>query len=128
MKDLVEARNDSYLDELKEKIFRRTGKSMDDTTVARTLRRLGFTLKKVRLSLRSWYTVSHISQLTPRAIERNERKRLAFAVHMAENYRAEQLVFVDESACDRRTYFRNRAWALCGQPAYRKLHFVRGKR
>lgn len=35
---------------------------------------------------------------------------------------------MDESACDRRTYLRNRAWALEGLRACRKQYFARGKR
>lgn len=44
------------------------------------------------------------------------------------NYRADQLVFVDESSCDRRTSYRGKAWAIQGQRAVRKAFFVRGKR
>jgi hypothetical protein len=38
------------------------------------------------------------------------------------------LIFVDESACDRRTTYRGRAWAIKGHRATRKAFFVRGKR
>jgi hypothetical protein len=38
------------------------------------------------------------------------------------------LVFVDESACDRRTTYRNRGWAMRGDRAVRKAFFVRGQR
>ncbi len=38
--------------------------------------------------------------------ERNEMHRAEYRVRIAENYSPEQLVFVDESACDRRTYLR----------------------
>ena len=47
---------------------------------------------------------------------------------MAFQYSADQLVFVDESACDRHTYLRGKAWALEGHQAVRKQVFLRGKR
>lgn len=61
-------------------------------------------------------------------MERNEVHRAEYRLRIGENYTAEQLVFVDESACDRRTYLRNRAWALEGLRACRKQYFGRGKR
>jgi hypothetical protein len=42
------------------------------------------------------------------------------------NYTPEQLVFVDESAADRRIG-RNHGWAPRGQKAVRKAFFVRGQ-
>ncbi len=61
-------------------------------------------------------------------MERNEVKRAEYRLTIGQNYTPEQLVFVDESACDRRTYIRNRAWALEGLRACRKQYFARGKR
>jgi hypothetical protein len=43
-------------------------------------------------------------------------------------YSADQLVFVDESAVDRRTTYRGRAWSIVGTRAQRKAFFVRGRR
>ena len=40
----------------------------------------------------------------------------------------EQLVFIDESSCDRRTSYHGWAWAIIGQRALWKAFFVRGKR
>ncbi len=67
-------------------------------------------------------------QLTKIVIERNELKHEEFRQHMALSYLPDQLVFVDESACDRRTTYRGRAWAIKGQRAVRKAFFIRGKR
>lgn len=66
-------------------------------------------------------------KLTRVAIERNALKRVDFMCHMLVSYQPEQLVFVDESACDRRTTYRGYAWALRGERAVRKAFFVRGK-
>ncbi len=55
-------------------------------------------------------------------------RRAEYRLRIGENYTPEQLVFVDESACDRRTYLRNQAWALEGLRACRKQYFARGKR
>lgn len=47
---------------------------------------------------------------------------------MGLKYSPDQLVFVDESAFDRRVPFRGYAWALKGERAVRKCFFIRGKR
>ena len=61
-------------------------------------------------------------------MERNEVQRAEYRLLIGANYTPEQLVFIDESACDRRTYLRKRAWALEGLRACRKQFFGRGKR
>ncbi len=68
------------------------------------------------------------SKITKHAAERNEALRADYRLKIGANYIPDQLVFVDESACDRRTYLRNRAWALEGRRACRKQYFARGKR
>ena len=47
---------------------------------------------------------------------------------IGEHYEARQLVFVDESATDRRTARRGYGWAPTGTRARRRDFFVRGKR
>jgi hypothetical protein len=66
--------------------------------------------------------------LSKNALERNETLRLAYRHTFGTEYTAEQAVFVDESAFDRRTDMRGRAWALSGKAAIRKGFFIRGKR
>jgi hypothetical protein len=67
-------------------------------------------------------------QLSKDALERNEKLRTAYRHTFGTKFKAEQAVFVDESAFDRRTEIRGRAWALSGKTATRKTFFVRGKR
>ena len=68
-----------------------------------------------------------MSQLTRTAIEQSEEKRKEFAARIGV-YDPSQLVFVDESAVDRRTTYRGRAWAIRGRKAMRKAFFCRGQR
>lgn len=66
-------------------------------------------------------------KITKQAQERNETLRSEYMLRMTK-YTAEQLVFVDESACDRRTTYRGVGWALKGERAFQKAVFVRGTR
>lgn len=85
-------------------------------------------MKKVRLIMYSISFFSHlVIQLTRVAIERSTIKRAEFVYTIGMQFSASQLVFVDESACDRRTTYRGRAWAIQGQRAVRKCFFMRGK-
>ena len=66
-------------------------------------------------------------QLSRIAIECSAEKQSEFAAHIG-TYEADQLVFVDESAVDRRTTYPGRAWAIRGRKATRKAFFCRGRR
>ena len=66
-------------------------------------------------------------QLSRIAIERSAEKRAKFVAHIG-TYKADQLVFVDESAVDQRTTYRGYAWAIRGRKATRKAFFCHGKR
>lgn len=67
-------------------------------------------------------------KISKKAIERSESLREEYRYNIGEKYTPEQLVFVDESACDRRTYYRDQAWALIGRRACQKQYFTRWKR
>ena len=81
-----------------------------------------------RSSLVDLWLASYRRQISKEALERSETKWLQYRLRMASQYSADQLVFVDESACDRHTYLRGKAWALEGHQAVRKQVFLRGKR
>ena len=66
-------------------------------------------------------------QLSRVAIERSTEKRADFGYRIG-TYEPQQLVFVDESTVDRRTTYRNRAWAIRGRKATCKAFFCRGRR
>jgi len=66
-------------------------------------------------------------QITKEAAERSVEARRDFIARISK-YDAHQLVFVDESAVDRRTSYRGRAWSISGTKAQRKQFFMRGRR
>jgi hypothetical protein len=72
-------------------------------------------------------THSDIRQITKVAAERSIVEREKYLDRVC-HYRAEQLVFVDESSVDRRTTYRGRAWSIVGTKAQRKAFFLRGRR
>ncbi len=109
----VSRHNDLYLDELRDVLEERCGVVVTESTIWRTLQRAGFRMKEVRfhcVSSTSGSPDSCSPQITKHAIERNDLHRAEYRLTIGGNYFPEQLVFVDESACDRRTYLRNRAW------------------
>jgi len=107
----VQKTPDLYLDELREILAQNCGVHVSLSSVWRTLRSAGFTMKKI----------------TRVAAERSASKRLEYLARIGQ-YEARQLVFVDESSVDRRTTYRGRAWSIKGTKAQRKAFFVRGRR
>ena len=77
-----------------------------------------------RVTLKQCLTLGKVDR---RAMERNEDVRASYLFHMSFQYRPEQLVFVDESSCDRRLS-RGYGRAVRGRRVMRKTVFVRGKR
>jgi hypothetical protein len=69
-----------------------------------------------------------LPQVTRPALERNEDKRAEYQIKVATAYLPEQLVFLDESACNRNATKRDYAWAPINGRARRHDYFVRGKR
>lgn len=60
-------------------------------------------------------------------MERNAHKRAKFIFKIGTRYTPDQIVAVDESACNRRTSYRGYGWAIKGRRAVRKAFFVRGQ-
>jgi hypothetical protein len=93
---------DLYLDELREELKLATGVSASIPTVWRTLRRVGYTMKKVCnvvLNPFAFNLLRYTTQLTRVALERSVETRREFAARIG-TYELEKLVFVDESAVD----------------------------
>jgi hypothetical protein len=67
-------------------------------------------------------------QVTRRAAERDEEDRRLYQWVIGTGYRAEQTVFVDESACDQRTPRRRYAWAYVGNRSAIRDSFHRGEK
>jgi hypothetical protein len=108
----VEKQPDIYARELQHALFVAYDVKVDTTTITRALHRHGFTRKNITRSAR----------------ERNEELRLEYQADIGENYPPETLVFLDESACNRLTSNRLKAWAPVGKRARRNDCFVRGQR
>ncbi|CAE7127108.1 unnamed protein product, partial [Rhizoctonia solani] len=97
----VHRQPDITLNELQELLFRVCGVEVSTPTIDRSLRQRGLTYKKV----------------TRHAAERDEMDRAMFQWIVGTYYRADQLVCVDESACDRRASRRRYAWSYHGERA-----------
>ena len=118
---------DVYLEELKQELLSTCGVSVSVSTIWNTLTKAGYTMKKVCLCISPVIILLIIAQLTRVALERSAEKRAEFAARIG-TYEPEQVVFVDESAVDRRATYRGRAWAIKGRKATRKAFFCRGRR
>lgn len=70
--------------------------------------------------------LNFLVQLAKRAIERDENKRRRYFELMTDNFEPEQLVFVDESAVDKRVAWRQRGYSRKGTRAVKKTDFKRG--
>ncbi|KAJ2932941.1 hypothetical protein H1R20_g4170, partial [Candolleomyces eurysporus] len=112
LESLIERTPDLYLGELQEQLEDSFDIRVSEWIISETLRRRGFTRKQVSRA----------------ALERNEELREEYQILIAENYRPEQLVFVDESACNRNTTKRKFAWSPIGTRARRHDYFIRGQR
>jgi hypothetical protein len=101
-----------YLSELRRRLEVERGVSVHTSTISRALHHAGYSTKNVSIS----------------ALEQNEEARCQYLLTVGLNFTAEQLVFVDESACNRITTRRRCAWSPVGNRARRHDYFVRGKR
>ena len=100
------------LSELQDRLRGSCNVDVSPMTIYRTLKRRGFTRKKI----------------TRPALERDETDRAQYQLIIGMNYEPEQLVFVDESAFDRRTAQRPYGWSPIGTRSRWRDFFIRGKR
>lgn len=121
---------DLFVHELQRELWDAFGIDITLNTITLVLKSRGFSRKKVRcigITLDSIRLIV-MFQITRQARERKETARWAYLAKIAEHYQPEQLVFVDESACNRHTCNRTYAWAPSGTRARRRDCFVRGRR
>ena len=109
--DALISRPEMYLRELQDELFERTGTQASISTIFRTIRRLGFSRKKLRQVV----------------LRRNDSLRAEFMEEM--NYlTADMIVWLDETGSDRRSENRKFGYHLRGiTPCSYKLS-VQGKR
>lgn len=118
---------DLYLDELWLELQETAGVDVSISTIWRTLVKGGYSMKKVKIhislnrKLRT-HSLESLIVLPLSAVLRNGQTLLPKLAPM------NLINFVDESAVDRRTTYRGRAWAIRGHKATRKCFFCRGKR
>ena len=67
-------------------------------------------------------------QVSRAALEQNEEQRNIFQAYIGENFHADQLVFVNESACNQNTVRQSMAWSPIGSCARHCDFFVHGTR
>src|SRR6266481_7410007 len=102
----VSHNSDVYLNELQEDLWQICGVSVSKSSICRALQRSGYTVKKVMLTFCCCViNDTHFPlKLTHVAAERSAEKRANYIMRIGQ-YSHDQLVFVDESACDRCTTY-----------------------
>ena len=108
---LVQHTLNLHLSELKQSLLVQRGVSVHELTIWRLLRCAGYSRKKITIS----------------ALKQNEDIHCQYILTVGSDFSAEQLVFVDESACNRITARRQFAWSPTGSRARRHDYFIRGK-
>jgi transposase len=108
---LVAAQPTIYLAEIQEQLLKIRNLDVSISTIRRTLLRNGVTCKALDRTAR----------------EQDALRRMKYRLHMSQ-YKCGQLVFLDETAVDKRTYFRLRGRAPRGSRAVAPAPFVCGDR
>lgn len=110
--DLVLSTPELYLREAQQKIFNYTGKWLHESTICRTLKKLGFTRQKI----------VHL------ALQRSESKRIAFMAEVMMIFHSSMFLWIDETDCDRRNTLRKYGYGIRGCPPQDFCFKARGKR
>ena len=100
-----------YLREIQATLFETTGTLASASTLCRTMKRLGFTRKKLKFV----------------ALQRSDVLRAEYQAEVS-MYNSDMFLFVDETGCDRKNAARKFGYSLRGFPAKSFRFFSRGKR
>jgi hypothetical protein len=110
---LLDRKHCTYVDEIQDQLRTERRISISIPTLWRTLRRLHYSNKRVSI----------------RALERNDLLRSAYMNRIAgEVTNPNMLMFVDESARDKRTSGRRHGWSVVGKRCVQRRCFARGER
>ena len=110
---LLKQRHTIYLDEIQEELQSRRQTSVSLPTIMRALHRMDFTHKVISAG----------------AIERNDLLRAVYMNRIADEVPdPNMLMFIDESARNRRSSPRNMGWSRTGLRCVQRRFFVRGQR
>lgn len=111
LRNILTEQPDLYRDELVEYFYREFGRRVSERSIGRALHSIGWTRKTIR----------RIAQ------QRDDDLRDLY-LHTIAQYKSYQLVFVDESGCDRRAGYRRWGWSPKGTTPVQVARFGRGKR
>ena len=100
-----------YLKEIQLELERTTGTVAAVSTIFRTLKKLGFTRKKIQFV----------------AIQRSDVLRARFQAEVS-MYSSEMFIFIDETGCDRKNALRKFGYSVRGKPATCVRLLSKGKR
>ncbi|KAI1839588.1 hypothetical protein JX266_014202, partial [Neoarthrinium moseri] len=109
--DILTERPDMYRSELVEFLDDKFGIKVSERSIGRTLKSVGWTRKILR-----------------RVAQQRDDDLRDLYLHTIAQYKSYQLVFVDESGCDRRAGYRRWGWSPRGTSAVQVTRFGRGKR
>lgn len=102
---------DLYRSEMADFLYSAFGKRVSERSIGRTLRSIGWTRTTVR-----------------RIAQQRDADLRDYYLHRIAQYKSYQLVFVDESGCDRRAGYRRWGWSPKGCSPVQVTKFGRGKR
>ena len=110
---LLREEPDIYMEEMADCLFERFGDRVSERSIGRFLRSAGWSRKKIR-------RIAH---------QRDDDLRDYYLFLLGElRVEDEQIIFVDESGCDRRAAYRHSGWAPLGISPTKKDKFGRGDR
>jgi transposase len=100
-----------YRCEMAEFLYQKFGRRISERSIGRTLRSIGWTRKTIR-----------------RIAQQRDADLRDHYLHRISQYKSYQLIFVDESGCDRREGYRRWGWSPKGSSPVQIAKFGRGKR